>query len=321
MRDCGHPEPKRVCDVCAEPFLACSLACLDEHVKAEHAGVGDSRARALAYLERVNANLAGDRETFAGHRARLMAAIEAIANGGSLCVLGAGNGSDLDVPALAKVFDEVHLVDLDGAALARCHAGVPAKLRKRVTVHADVDMTGFLDRLDTWGDAFPDATELGRGALGAIQGILSQLGRRFDVVVSTCALSQLAVPYHRAWILPAPAWAQLHDAVTAVHLTSLAGATEPGGAGLLLFDVLSSRAVPALRQLEGAPQDALDAFLEERVASQGRLGADPEPEDLLRRLRSPGLERLVDSPRLTKPWLWNIGAESQLVYGLAFRRP
>jgi hypothetical protein len=321
MRGCGHSEPKRVCDVCAEPFLACSLACLEEHVGKDHAGAGDSRARALAYLERVNGNVAGDQRSFAGHRARLMAAIEAVAKGGSLCVLGAGNGSDLDVPALAKVFDEVHLVDLDGAALARCHAGLAAKVKKRVTVHAGVDLTGFLDRLDPWGESFPDATELGRGALGAIQGILGQLGRRFDVVVSTCALSQLAVPYHRAWILPAASWAQLHDAVTAVHLTTLAGATEPGGAGLLVFDVLSSRVVPALRGLEGAPQDALDAFLEERVAAEGSLGADPEPETLLRRLRSPGLERLVDSPRLTKPWLWDIGAESQLVYGLMFRRP
>jgi hypothetical protein len=157
--------------------------------------------------------------------------------------------------------------------------------------------------------------------VGAIQGLLRQLGRRFDVVVSTCALSQLAVPYHRTWILPAPSWAQLHDAVTAVHLSTLAGATEPGGAGLLVFDVLSSRQVPALRELAGAPQDALDAFLVERAAEQGSLGADPEPEALLRRLRSPGLERLVDSPRLTKPWLWDIGAESQLVYGLMFRRP
>jgi hypothetical protein len=323
-RRCEHEaDPRRVCDACTDaPFIACSLACLGAHLRDEHAGVeAGAGARALAYLERVNANVQGDRETFAGHRARVMALIEAAARGGSLCVLGAGNGSDLDVPALAQAFDEVHLVDLDGAALARCHAGLPAKVRKRVTLHAGIDLTGFIDRLDDWGEAFPAAAELGPAAVGAIQGILRRLGRRFDVVVSTCALSQLAVPYHRAWVLPAAAWAQLHDATTAVHLSTLAGATEPGGAGVLIFDVLSSRQVPELRGLEGAPQVALDAFLNERVAAEGALGADPEPESLLRRLRSPGLERLVDSPRLTQPWLWNIGAESQLVYGLIFRRP
>jgi hypothetical protein len=155
--------------------------------------------------------------------------------------------------------------------------------------------------------------------VGAIQSILQRLGRRFDVVVSTCALSQLAVPYHRAWILPAAAWAQLHDATSAVHLSTLAGATEPGGAGLLVFDVLSSRRVPELRALEGAAQAALDAFLDERDGPSA-LGADPEPEALLGRLRS-GLASLIDSPRLTPPWLWNLGSESQLVYGLLFRRP
>jgi hypothetical protein len=275
----------------------------------------------LAYLAKVNANVGGDRETFAGHRARVMALIEAAARGGSLCVLGAGNGSDLDVAALAKAFDEIHLVDLDGAALGRCNDALPAKVKKRVTLHAEVDLTGFLERLDVWGDEFPEPAELGPAAVGAIQGILQRLGRRFDVVVSTCALSQLAVPYHRSWILPAAAWTQLHDATMAVHLSTLAGATEPGGAGVLIFDVMSSRTVPELRGLEGAPQADLDAFLEERRTANGDLGADPEPEALLRRLRSPGLERLVDSPRLTPPWLWNIGAESQLVYGLMFRRP
>ena len=244
-----------------------------------------------------------------------MALIETVARGGSLCVLGAGNGSDLDVPALAKVFDEVHLVDLDGQALGRCVAALPAKVRGSVTAHAEVDLTGFLDRLDDWGDSFPAAPDLGRAAVAAIQGILARLGRRFDVVVSTCALSQLAVPYHRAWILPPPAWAALHDATTAVHLSTLAGATEPGGTGALVFDVLSSRKVPELRALEAAGQEALEAFLSERAAAGG-IGADPEPEALL-----PGLERLVESPRLTRPWLWNIGAESQLVYGLLFRRP
>jgi hypothetical protein len=323
MRGCGHEiEPRRLCDVCEAPFLACSRACLETHLRDAHAGdAEDTQARALRYLARVNANVAGDRETFAPHRARLMALLEAAARGGSLCVLGAGNGSDLDVPALAKVFDEIHLVDLDGAALERCVAALPAEVRARVTPHPRIDLTGFLDRLDDWGDDFPSTHHLGQAAVAAIQSILQRLGRRFDTVVSTCALSQLAVPYHRAWVLPAASWAQLHDATTAVHLSTLAGAIEPGGAGVLVFDVLSSRNVPELRALEGAGQEVLDAFLEERAAAAGGLGADPEPEALLRRLRSPGLERLVDSPRLTKPWLWNIGAESQLVYGLLFRRP
>ena len=228
-------------------------------------------------------------------------------------MLGAGNGSDLDLPALAARFATLHLVDVDGEALERCRAGAPAAVQDRLALHPDVDLSGFAACLDEWGEAFPSEPELGRAAQPAIHDVLRRLGRTFDLVVSTCALSQLAVPYHRAWLLPAPAWAALHAAITAVHLAAIAGATKPGGTGILIFDVLSSKAAPALREL--APADA-PAFAARHVAEGGRL--EPDPAGLLARLA--GLGRLVASPRLTDPWLWNIGAETQLVYGLAFAR-
>ena len=237
--------------------------------------------------------------------------------GGDLCVLGAGNGSDLDLPALAERYETIHLVDLDGEALARCVDGAPAALRPRLVSHAGVDLSGFTARLDDWGEAFPPAAELGRAAQPAIHGILRDLGRAFDVVVSTCALSQLAVPYHRAWILSTADWARLHAAVTAVHLATLAAATKPGGTAILVFDVLSSKNAPALRGLEDAAREAVAAFAERHVADGG-VPLDPDPAALQARLATLG--RLAVAPRLTAPWAWNIGAETQLVYGLMFTR-
>jgi hypothetical protein len=295
--------------------LACSLACLSAHFSNAHAGDdgGGSAARAAAYQARVNRNVANNREWYAGHRARVTDLLVAEGRGGDLCVLGAGNGSDLDLPALGERFDTLHLVDLDGAALARCRAGAPPALQDRLVLHPDVDLSAFTARLDAWGEAFPSEAELGHAAQPAIHDVLRRLGRTFDLVVSTCALSQLAVPYHRAWLLPAPAWASLHAAVTAVHLATIAGAAKPGGTGILIFDVLSSKAAPALRELAPA---GVPAFAARHVAEGGRL--EPDPAGLLARLA--GLGRLVASPRLTEPWLWNIGAETQLVYGLAFSR-
>jgi hypothetical protein len=330
VRDCGHEPPRRVCDLCLDTnkaaFVACSRSCLEEHRGKAHAGRGkrarpdeDVRARAARYQARVNANVEGDRESFASHRARVTALLEAAGRGGSLCVLGAGNGSDLDVAALTKSHSEIHLVDLDGEALARGRDALPARLRDRVVLHPDVDLTGLIDRIDEWGDAFPSEAELGRAALPAIQGILGRLGRRFDTVVSTCVLSQLAVPFHRTWILPAQSWSNLHGALAGIHLTTLAGATEPGGTGLLVFDVLSSKNAPALRGLEGAAPEVVEEFVAAHLAGGG-MALEPDPPSLLRRLQSAGMERLVDSPRLTTPWAWNIGAETQLVYGLVFRR-
>jgi hypothetical protein len=276
----------------------------------QHEAVAQRRGRAVAaYQSRVNRNFANNREWYAAHRARVTQLLQD-AGGGDLCVLGAGNGSDLDLPALAARFAQLHLVDIDGEALERCRDGAPAALRDRLVLHPGVDLSGFTDRLDEWGDAFPAEAELGRAAQPAIHAILRALGRPFDVVASTCALSQLAAPYHRAWILPSSSWANLHAAVTAVHLATLAGATRPGGTGVLIFDVLSSRVVPALRDL---PDDGAASIAERHTGAM-----DPEPAGLLARLGALG--RLVETPRLTAPWLWNIGAETQLVYGLVFKR-
>ena len=310
--------------------MACSLACLAKHQTAANGDAGrePAAARAAAYQARVNGNVAHNRAWYAGHRAHVTALLRAAAgrnggeHGGDLCVLGAGKGWDLDLPGLAEVFSTIHLVDIDGAALERCRDGAPSALGERLVLHGGVDLSGFTERLDDWGEAFPAEAELGRLALPAIHGILQRIGRRFDVVASTCALSQLAVPYHRAWILPATTWTHLHAAITAVHLATIAGATVSGGAGLLVFDVLSSKNVAELRALDeaGASDDAVAAFVERHVAAGG-VRLEPAPEALLTRLRSPGMDRLVAAPRLTTPWLWNIGAETQLVYGLVFTRP
>jgi hypothetical protein len=296
--------------------LACSLACLKTHQVAAHADApAEAEARAAAYQARVNSNVANNREWYAGHRARVTELLLDAANGGELAVLGAGNGSDLDLPALAERFASLHLVDIDGEALERCRGGAPTAVREKLVLHPDVDLSGFGDRIDEWGDGFPAAAELGAAAQPAIGRVLRALGRPFDVIVSTCALSQLVVPYHRAWILPASDWENLHAAVAAVHLATIVGATKPGGTGILIFDVVSSRAVPELRDVGERPEDAA-AFAERYEAGGGRMA--PAPAGLLARLG--GMGRLVQDARLLGPWTWNIGAETQLVYAIAFSR-
>src|ERR1700733_9307107 len=57
-------------------------------------------------------------DRFAPHRRR-GTALALRAEGGPAAVLGAGNGNDVDLPALASRFEQVHLVDLDGEALRR----------------------------------------------------------------------------------------------------------------------------------------------------------------------------------------------------------
>ena len=338
VANCGcAAEMRRVCDLCAgggEMFVACSLRCLERHLARRHGDDDAARtgteSRARRYLAGVNRRLAGSWQRYEDHRARVMAlalaadAAPAAAGAGGeivdLAILGAGNGSDLDLPGLAARFREIHLVDLDGEALERARQDLPAAVRARVIPHAPVDLSGFLPHLDQWGESFPDDATLGRAAHAAARAMIAGLGRDFDVVLSTGVLSQLIVPYQRAWIMSGPNWQRLEAAIVAVHLATLVGSTRPGGRAVMAFDVLSSKDTPALPSLAGRGPADLQAAVDQQVAA-GNFILRPPPASLLEQLEFPGMASMVQQPRLTAPWLWNLGDAVQLVYGLQFRRP
>ena len=268
--------------------MACSKACLDAH-QPTHGNVTSAAERAKQLLARVNALHPDSSGAFAPHRARLM---DLVGEGGAerrLLVLGVGNASDLDLPLLTERFREVHLVDLDGAALERAKARQPEPVQARLVLHPDVDLSGLLERLDDWGDAFPEPRLLGATAVAAARALVARLGS-FDVVLSTCVLSQLGLPFRRNWVAPASTWANLSAALNAVHLATLAGCT--ARRGVLVFDVQEHDGV-----------------------------ATPDPEQVLAQLRSPGLAALVASPRLSAPWQWQLGSSLQTVYAIEFVRP
>ncbi|HEY2903296.1 MAG TPA: hypothetical protein VGL59_22120 [Polyangia bacterium] len=177
-----------------------------------------------------------------------------------------------------------------------------------------------MSHLDDWGDSFPDDATLGRAAHASARAIMEGLGRSFDVVLSTGALSQLIVPFQRAWIMSRLNWERLDAAIIAVHLATLVGTTRSGGRGALAFDVLSSKDAPGLSALVSRSAAESEAAVD-AAATAGRITLQPHPTSLLKQLQFPGMASLVREPRLTAPWLWNLGDAVQLVYGLLFRRP
>jgi hypothetical protein len=284
--------PRRHCDLCyasgQRVFLACSAGCLGAH-QLTHGELFSGAERAKTLLAQMNARHPDSSEGFALHRQRLMDLVARADAGGRILVLGVGNASDIDLPYLASRFEEVHLVDLDGAALERAKAREPEAVQARLVLHPDVDLSGLLEHIDDWGDAFPEPALLGPAAVAAARSLVQELGP-FDVVLSTCVLSQLGLPFRRSWIAPAATWANLMAAISAIHLATLAGCT--ARRGILAFDV----------QTQG-----------------GAL--TPDPESVLAQLRSPGLAPLVAEPTLTEPWKWNLGDVEQLVYAIEFAHP
>ena len=303
-------------------FLACSQRCLRAHLRARHGRAGRSTSveRALAFQVQVNRLGAGDAwSVYQGHRERLTRLLLAAQRGAGLCVLGAGNGTDLDLPALMGAFGEVHLVDIDAEAVGRARARLPAQLRDRVVAHAPVDLAGCLDRLDEWGDGLPGPEALDAFTRSVPEAIARRLGRHFDVVLSSCLLSQLCHPFQNALALPGPEWHRLFSAITRLHLGTLVSLTRPGGTGVIACDVLS-HAGPALADLcLRLARPALEAALIERIGSRA-LAPDPDPQALVAALGSDPLAASVACTWVTDPWLWDLGTTVQLVYGVLFRR-
>ena len=331
---CGcASEMRRVCDLCAGAgamVAACSMICLDRHLANEHGANGaraSSETRARQYLGSVNRRLAGSWQHYQDHRWHVMElalAAETVpaaaASQGDIAIFGAGNGSDLDMVRLADAFREIHLVDLDAEALERARQDLPAAVRDRVIPHAPVDLSGFMSHLDDWGESFPDDATLGRAAFDASRAIVAGLGHAFDVVLSTGVLSQLIVPFHRAWITSQINWQRLDAAVTALHLATLLSSTRSGGRGVLAFDVLSSKDAPSLSALASRGATDLETAVETELTA-ANITLHPHPTALLEQLQFPGMASMVREPRLTAPWLWTLGDAVQLVYGLQFRRP
>src|SRR5882724_1307467 len=259
-------------------------------------------------------------ERYRSHRQRVTAEILALApggrevSGGRLCLFGAGNANDLDLEALATHFDEVHLVDIDAAALARATSRQRAELRAKLQSHAPVDLSGLYHQLDRGtqllsGDALVTA--------GTAE-VLRQLPSGFDVVASCSVLSQmswalecLASPDGRA--VPA-----LEQALVSIHLRIMLRSIRPTGAGLLVSDLTSSAFYP-LDAL--GPGEDLRA-LTQKLAAQRAAYTVCNPELLQHVMRhDTELSMTCVPPTLGQPWLWT-GPKSitYLVYPFVLRR-
>jgi hypothetical protein len=331
-RRCGCAgSPRRRCDLCdpeRQVFLACSAACVDRHRREVHgpAGADDTPARVQRSQEALNrARPDPDADRYRPHRDRLGRLLRAVQRGPGLCVLGAGNCDDLDLPGLVREFGEVHLCDLDGQALAGAVARVTGPARERITTQGGLDLSGAVALIDRWGDHFPDDRELAAFASATAATLGQAIGRTFDVVLSACLLSQLYVPLRESLILGLDDWQRLFSAIERAHLGTVATLTRPGGTGVLALDVTTSRKLPELAAFSSDPAtwDGLGPAADQAIARRG-VTLDPDPRRLLQHLGEPGAVplppgRTVERARLTEPWVWQTGESlSALVYALVF---
>jgi hypothetical protein len=282
-----------------------------------------TRARATRGLAEIhvgnNARTASHWALYAGHRERLHQLLDAHA-GRRLAILGAGNGNDLDVEALTQKFREVHLGDLDGAALDRSARRLTAAARKRVRLHRGRDLSGLLSVLPAWREHAPTAVELAGAVPFAAALVASRLPGPFDVVVSDCLLSQISWTCFQA-LSGGELLTSVLCVALATHLRALVSLTKPGGRCLLVTDAVSSDTEP-LDDLEGPHAADERGALLRRLDAEGRLFSGTSPSLALSLLTNdPELSRDVVDPFVVEPWVWRLAPQrSVLVYALSFGR-
>jgi hypothetical protein len=278
-----------------------------------------SEATEIEAQKRSNRSSAALRDAFAGHREHGTALVlAAAAPGARLCVLGAGNCLDLDLEKLAERYQEIHLVDIDDGAVRAAFERQSPDIRAKVSVHAPVDISGFGGRLDRWaaGSVTPD--EILRHPTTVCEDLARVLPAPFDVVVSSCVLTQIQLTLLHVLSDAHRLFEPLREMSGLAHLRAIATLTAQGGRAILATDVASS--VDGSLDPGAERRDARDVLRETIVAGRAIDVADPRHLAWLARV-DPMLARTVRVSEPVAAWWWQNGPERTfLVYAIELLR-
>jgi hypothetical protein len=261
-------------------------------------------------------------EAFSELRNRLTALLAARAapEGGSrLCVLGAGNCYDVDLERLTSLYREVHLVDIDVAAIDRAWERQSATVRARLVRHPPQDLSGVIARLQRWRELDVTTEELMSHAGAAAVEIASALPGRFETVVSTCLLSQLQLAVVNVLSPAHPLFDAVRQVVNVTHLRTLAALAAPDKGRALLVSDVSSNVITPLGPFE--PGADLRSLLVE-LMREGKVIHVLRPDVIEQVVAGdPALSVLVTASPVLDAWLWQNGPERTfLVYALELAR-
>jgi len=257
-------------------------------------------------------------ERFASHRSRVTDLLRA-AGGESLAILGAGNCNDVDLELLGSQFREIHLLDIDRAAVERARQWQAPGRATALVTHAPVDLSGCLEVLPRYRNEIPDLAELAQWSKNAASRAFGAVTMTFDTVASVCMLSQLMHACAVGLGLDHPCLQVIACATAVAHLRSLVKMVKPGGTAILITDVVSSGTFPFDDRLARGT-DPLDVLAEIDRVDASLSGTSPSFT-----LEIMGADAeigpMLESPRLVTPWPWRFNDEVlYLVYALVAQK-
>ena len=185
-----------------------------------------------------------------------------------------------------------------------------------ITIH-QLDLTGLMPIMKTW----TPATRINDNTLNACRDqpterVRTALPYQFDVVASTCVLSQLMVPIIDTLGENNPDFLPVIQAVRLGHLRLLAKLVAPGGIGVLLTDIVSSDTYPLLKDVAA---EALPGVLASLIR-QRNFFHGVNPAVLLSCFQTDSvLVNCIESLALEAPWLWNLVGRYYAVCAIVLR--
>lgn len=223
---------------------------------------------------------------------------------GELCVWGAGPCNDLELDTLCRYYRHITLVDMDSATLNAALQVRQLDQSDQITAVGGTDLSGIHSLVDQYRHR-PE-----KGLLHRIQQTASQhqldLPDQFDVLISTCLLSQIFIHLVRVLEDQAREMVETLQIVRRRHLELMLEHTRPGGAAILVTDVTSSDALPELL----VPDPDLDQLLRDTIC-QGNHFHGLNPLSIDQTIRSePSLSSQIDSFQVSRPWIWNATART-----------
>lgn len=235
-----------------------------------------------------------------------------------LCLLGAGNLNDLNLVELASAFREIVLVDLDAAALQRGLSRQGFAEDARFRVIAPMDVSGVFSVLAKMGNGLQAKNDVIDSCLRTLTQS-ANLGEQshYEVVASVGLLTQLIDAVMRSVGESHPRAWELVSAVRSQHLELMLSLLEPGGAAVLVTEVVSSDTCPALLSLRDCD---LSAQLRHEIAARNFFtGTNPAAlRELLR--TDPRLAKQLANTDFSEPWLWPFLARTYAVYAVTLRK-
>ncbi len=237
----------------------------------------------------------------------------------SLAIFGAGNGNDLNVERLLESFGRIHIFDLDQDALKRFQAlHCQSKLSKEVIqIENPIDLSGVNTELEQYPQSATDAhVETVANKARTASGV--SIDRQFDVVASTCMLSQLLHSVLKSVGDQHPHKNFLMIALRDGHLKLMSRAIRPGGIGLLVTDFVSSDTLPALQE---AKDDETVLAIARQAIDARNFFTGTLPWAIKDSLATMLLESADQPWAIHSPWKWLLGPKrSYLVTAIEFAK-